>query len=58
MPKIGAIGVANWGNHVVYIENITDNQVYVSEMNYYGNGGGWDIISYRWTSASEFSYIY
>lgn len=53
-PKAGAVGVAIGYMHVVYIEKVKGNQVYVSEMNYEGFG----VVSSRWTSASEFRYIY
>jgi|GEM_PF-5243122 len=52
----GAIGqttVGRWG-HVVYVEQVQDGKVYVSEMNYVG----WNRLSYRWAPESEFSYIY
>ena len=55
-PKIGAIGVSFNGyyGHVVYIEKIRGEKVYVSEMNY----SGFNTISSRTTDASEFKYIY
>ena len=52
----GAIGhtpVGRYG-HVVYVEQVQDGKVYVSEMNYVG----WNRLSYRWVDESEFSYIY
>lgn len=52
----GAIGQTTVGRygHVVYVEQIQDGKVYVSEMNYVG----WNRLSYRWVDESEFSYIY
>jgi surface antigen len=52
-PRVGAIGQE--GNHVVYIEKIKGNQVYISAMN---DADGWDKITYRWASVSSFRYIY
>jgi surface antigen len=51
-PAVGAIG---WQpGHVVYIEAIEGDQVYISERNYDNNG------SYReiWKPASQYKYIY
>lgn len=51
-PAVGAIG---WqSGHVVYIEAIEGDQVYISERNYDNNG------SYReiWKPASQYKYIY
>lgn len=56
-PRPGAIAV-EYGNHVAYVESVSGGSVTVSEMNYWGNGGGWDRVSYRTTSASTFRYIY
>ena len=52
----GAIGQTTAGRygHVVYVEQIQDGKVYVSEMNYVG----WNRLSYRWVDESEFKYIY
>ena len=51
-PKVGAIG--QQGNHVVYIEKVKGNQVYLSERNYDYNGS----YRERWANASDFLYIY
>jgi surface antigen len=51
-PVVGAIG---WEyGHVVYIEAVDGDQVYISERNYDNNG------SYReiWKPASQYKYIY
>ena len=55
-PKIGAIGVNFDGyyGHVVYVENIIGDNVFISEMNYTGLG----VVSTRTTHSSEFQYIY
>ena len=52
----GAIGQTTAGRygHVVYVEQVQDGKVYVSEMNYVG----WNRLSYRWANESEFTYIY
>lgn len=56
-PAVGAIAWTPSGyyGHVAYVESVSGGSVTVSEMNY---GGGWNRISYRTTSASEFRYIY
>lgn len=51
-PKVGAIGTA--GNHVVYVESVEGDTISISEM----NAVGWNVVSSRTASASEFSYIY
>lgn len=53
-PRAGAVGVAKAYTHVVYIEKVEGSRVYVSEYNY----TAWNTLSYRWTSASEFRYLY
>lgn len=57
-PKKGAVGTTVAGNlgHVVYVEGVSldGSTVTVSEMNY----AGFNVISSRTTSASEFLYIY
>ena len=48
-PAVGAV-MQNGGGlgHVAVVEEVRgDGGVTVSEMNYYGNGGGWARISYR-----------
>lgn len=52
-PQVGAIG--QQGMHVVYVESVNgDGTVTVSEMNF----TGWNVISSRTVSASNFLYIY
>ena len=59
-PVVGAIVVfwpggdgASSAGHVAYVEavgpanGIPQGEFKLSEMNYYGNGGGWDRVSYR-----------
>ena len=53
-PQAGAIGVAKSGNHVVLIEKVDGNRVYLSERNYDFRGS----YRERWASASDFRYIY
>lgn len=54
-PRAGAIGEALTGYmHVVYVERVQGNRVFISEMNYKGAY----VVSTRWASASEFRYIY
>ncbi len=58
VPKKGAIGTTTAGGlgHVVYVTGVSSDAstVYISEMNY----AGFDVISTRTASASEFQYIY
>ncbi len=52
-PVVGAVG--QQGNHVVYVESVNgDGTVTISEMNF----NGWNVISSRTVSASNFQYIY
>lgn len=53
-PAVGAIGVQKSGNHVVYIERVDGDMVYISERNYDNRG------SYReiWKPANLYRYIY
>jgi surface antigen len=56
-PKVGAIGANASGNygHVVYVESVNkDGTIGISEM----NAVGWNVVSYRTASVSEFTYIY
>lgn len=55
-PRAGAVGVsfAGFYGHVVYVESVSGNTITVSEMNY----AGWNVVSSRTASASEFVYIY
>jgi surface antigen len=54
IPQSGAIGVARSGNHVVYVEQVDGNRIYLSERNYDYNGS----YRERWANANEFRYIY
>lgn len=48
-PGVGDV-MQNGGGygHVAVVETVNpDGSIVVSEMNYYGNGGGWNRISYR-----------
>lgn len=57
-PRAGAVAW-EYGNHVAYVDRVNaDGTVTVSEMNFFGNGGGWNRVSSRTTSASKFKYIY
>lgn len=60
MPRPGAIAwtPAGYYGHVAYVESVKGGMVTVSEMNYYGPGGGWNRISSRTVPASSFKYIY
>ncbi len=52
-PTDGAVG--QQGNHVVFVESVNgDGTVTISEMNF----EGWNVVSSRTVSASNFSYIY
>lgn len=56
-PVVGAVAQTSAGGlgHVAYVEAVYgDGKILVSEMNYQG----WNILSTRVTSASEFNYIY
>jgi len=56
-PRVGAVGTSEAGplGHVVVVRAVHgDGTITVSEMNY----RGWNQISSRTTSASEFRYIY
>ncbi len=52
-PAPGAIGAA--GNHVVYVESVSGDDVSISEMAY---AGGVGVVHYRTVPASSFYYIY
>lgn len=56
-PRPGAVAWER-GNHVAFVESVGNGTVTVSEMNFWGNGGGWGRVSYRTTDASHFKYIY
>ena len=56
VPVQGAITVfrSGWAGHVAYVEHVNpDGSFVVSEMNYYGNGGGWGRIDRRTISAND-----
>lgn len=53
-PAVGAVAVAKGYMHVAIVTNISGDSVTVSEANYVG----WNVVSSRTTSASEFLYIY
>jgi surface antigen len=55
-PRVGAIAWTSMGyyGHVAIVEEVSGARVRISEMNY----NGWNHVSTRWTSASEFQYIY
>ncbi|MDR3298405.1 MAG: CHAP domain-containing protein [Candidatus Nomurabacteria bacterium] len=62
VPKVGAVGVTSAGpyGHVVWVEAVSGNRVYVSQYNYaiaaidYKKGE----YSEMWVSASTYNYIY
>ncbi len=56
-PRPGAVAW-EYGNHVAFVESVGNGTVTISEMNFWGNGGGWGRVSYRTTDASHFKYIY
>lgn len=53
-PAVGAVAVAKNYMHVALVVGITGATVQIREMNYQG----WNVVSSRTTSASEFRYIY
>ena len=55
-PMVGAVGVSNGGyyGHVVYVEEISGDQVFVSEMNVHGL---W-VTDRAWYPINQFVYIY
>lgn len=54
-PGVGDIMQNHGGyGHVAVVENVyPDGSIRVSEMNYYANGGGWNIISFRTVDAGS-----
>ncbi|HSX48559.1 MAG TPA: LysM peptidoglycan-binding domain-containing protein [Candidatus Nanoarchaeia archaeon] len=56
-PRPGDVAwtTAGYYGHVAIVEQVSGSGVLVSEMNYYGPGGGWNRVSSRWTSAGEWS---
>jgi LysM repeat protein len=52
----GAIVVfhTGWFGHVAYVDRVNpDGSFVVSEMNYYGNGGGWGRVDHRLITAAD-----
>ena len=47
-----------WFGHVAYVENVNpDGSFVISEMNYYGDGGGWGRVDHRTIAKADFSTI-
>ena len=45
---------SGWAGHVAYVEHVNpDGSFVVSEMNYYGNGGGWGRIDRRTIAGND-----
>ena len=56
VPVQGAITVfrTGWAGHVAYVEHVNpDGSFVISEMNYYGNGGGWGRIDRRTIAGND-----
>ncbi len=56
VPVQGSITVfrSGWAGHVAYVEHVNpDGSFVVSEMNYYGNGGGWGRIDRRTIAGND-----
>lgn len=53
-PRVGAVAATKAYMHVALVVSIDGDRVLVKEMNY----KAWNVVSTRWTSASEFLYIY
>jgi surface antigen/LysM repeat protein len=50
VPVAGALVIfhTGWFGHVAYVEKVNpDGSFLISEMNYYGNGGGWGRVDHR-----------
>ncbi|MBV9099423.1 MAG: CHAP domain-containing protein [Candidatus Dormibacteraeota bacterium] len=64
VPVQGSIVVfrSGWAGHVAYVEHVNpDGSFLISEMNFYGNGGGWGRIDRRTipgNDASIMGFIY
>ena len=64
VPRVGAIAQTSAGyeGHVAVVEAVSPDgsQIQYSDMNNYGDGGGWGRVGYSgWVSASTFPhYIY
>lgn len=59
-PKPGSVGVSNSGfyGHVVWVEKVSGNQIYISQYNYLINGQ-WGMYSEMWIDAGAYdTYIY
>lgn len=56
IPRVGSVGVsfAGYYGHVVWVEQVSGNQVYISQYNAGMNG----MYSEQWINASAFTYIY
>ena len=58
VPVQGSIVVfrSGWAGHVAYVEHVNpDGSFLISEMNFYGNGGGWGRIDRRTIAANDWS---
>ena len=58
MPVEGAIAVFHlgWAGHVAYVEHVNPNGSFVvSEMNFYGAGGGWGRVDRRTIAADDWT---
>ena len=56
VPVEGAILVENvgWWGHVAYVEHVNvDGSFVISEMNWYGDGGGWGRVDHRLVDAND-----
>jgi LysM repeat protein len=56
VPVAGAIVVfrGGWAGHVGYVEHVNpDGSFVITEMNYYGNGGGWGRVDWRTVAAND-----
>lgn len=55
-PSMGSVATTTAGGlgHVALVIGVDGSRVLVKEMNY----KGWNVVSQRWTSASEFVYIH
>ena len=55
-PEVGSIATTTRGKlgHVALVIGIDENKILIKEM----NSEGWNIVSQRWASISEFMYIH
>ena len=45
-----------WAGHVAYVEHVNpDGSFVVSEMNFYGTGGGWGRVDRRTIAANDWT---